>query len=221
MVAPCPAAGWTSGPKARSELFCRAAPNLPVWSRSWRTSTEPLQTTRSSASWSRLDQVSLPAAALTWRHPPSRIIPIQCLQFTDCSPAVYRLSPCSVLRLTACRERPGVEVPAVPSVPGAERAAAGGSRSAAAAEGGAASGGRAAGQSGGWGQRSNSLTLHLFWQTLLLCWTLSVPEDLLTLLRLSWIRSNLPECPWARPWWSLRIHSDGRPLTPQLTMFWC
>lgn len=88
---------------------------------------------------------------------------------TDCSlppvclPPLHRLVP-------AFRQRCGLEVPAVPSVSGAERAAAGGSRSAAATEGGAEGNGRAAGQRRGRSQMSTTLTLHyLLFQTLLLC----------------------------------------------------
>lgn len=59
----------------------------------------------------------------------------------------------------ASRQRGGVQVPAVPAVPGAQWAPEGGSGSAPDAEGRAAGGRGAAGRQGGWGQRSSSMIL--------------------------------------------------------------
>lgn len=83
-------------------------------------------------------------------------------------PPVCPVSTCRPV--PSLRQRSGLEVPTVPSVSGAERAAAGGSSSTAATEGGAEGNGGAAGQRHGRGQRSTTLTLHnLLSQTLPLC----------------------------------------------------
>lgn len=51
-------ARWILVLKVRSGWFCPAVLTPPAWTRSWRTSTKLLPTTRSSASWSRLDKVN-------------------------------------------------------------------------------------------------------------------------------------------------------------------